>query len=773
MSAESLNDDYRVEKELSLLVLKTLSDENIPEVERVLRTFKPLSEKRVLYERMNEEQRKEWNDNQKRYIVKNVLTNEHLLLHHKNSSYDFTISEEGKKFLTMGDHKIQDELNRMWKIFDDNKTKYYDTITKEQYIGAIRSWLAARSDYNDNQKRLQSNAERMLADLFDGKSLETIDYNTMRRALEDNFGSVLVRSLKRKSDHNFWNRELFIENGKLKDEFRAALEEMSEKGEINLQDWRKFKIIEKETTAKTVTKEKNNSSIPVLEDQWNTKGTTMQNNIELNTILYGPPGTGKTYNLARYAVAIIDNIPIEELHKSMNEEEVKKRFAELKESGQIESTTFHQSYGYEEFIEGIKPVMDSAGGGENIEYRVMPGVFKRFCELAAQPVMKDPNAAGMNHSPTVWKVSLDGTGDNDVRTECLQNGHIRIGWDEYGPKIDDQTVYDHGGKNVLNAFISKMKIGDIVLSCYSNTTIDAIGFVTGEYEWHDDYDRLKRLRTVRWIVKDIREDITEANNGAAMTLSTVYKMSVTPPDVLAMIKSHLSEADMIEPNEKRYVFLIDEINRGNISKIFGEPITLIEESKRVGAEEETTVRLPYSQKMFGVPGNVYLVGTMNTADRSIAMIDTALRRRFQFKEMLPKPSLLNGVTVDGLDIAEMLKSMNQKISILYDREHTVGHAYLLPLIKNPSMDKLADIFRNKIIPLLQEYFFEDYEKIRVVLGDNKNDDNKNIDSNITFITRTKQEPDKFFGQTDLDMEASYTYDVNEEAFNNIESYKSI
>lgn len=494
-----------------------------------------------------------------------------------------------------------------------------------------------------------------------------------------------------------------------------------------------------------------------------------QPSISKNMILYGPPGTGKTYNTVIYAVAIIENADLNTI-KGEPYEDVIARYNNYKSEGLVEFTTFHQSYGYEDFIEGIKPVMDDENEeNKDIEYEISSGLFKTFCERASQPIIKkEKKDIGLNASPSIWKVSLEGTYDNPTRTECLENNHIRVGYDSYGENITGETDFsEHGGKNVLNAFIYKMKIGDIVLSCYSSTTIDAIGVVTGEYEWHDEYEHYKRLRTVNWIVKNIREDITEAN-GSTMTLPSVYRMNISLGDVMAIIGKHSKNTSDVQANENKYVFVIDEINRGNISKIFGELITLIEPSKRIGQVEGASAKLPYSKKPFGVPDNVYLIGTMNTADRSIATIDTALRRRFQFKEMQPNPEVLEGINVDGISIKDMLTRMNKKISVLFDREHTIGHAYFMPLKKDNSLDALAVIFENNIIPLLQEYFYDDYEKIRLVLGDNRK-----ANESEQFVVAKATDYSELFGDTDLDSDDAFSYEINKQAFGNIEAYKYI
>lgn len=489
-----------------------------------------------------------------------------------------------------------------------------------------------------------------------------------------------------------------------------------------------------------------------------------------NTILYGPPGTGKTYYTVLYAVAIIENKPLA-LVEAEDYGAVIKRYQAYKEQGRIEMTTFHQSYGYEEFIEGIRPVVH-AEEEENgsIGYSIEPGLFKRFCDKASRTAVTGQNGWGIRDNAAIWKVSLEGTGDNPTRSECLKNNHIRIGWDNYGQHITDETDFSReGGKNVLNTFLNRMQIGDLVLSCYSASVIDAIGVVTGEYEWHEEYPRYKRLRQVRWLVKDIRENILTITGGVSMTLAAIYRLSnITLTDVLRLIEKHQpTKKDRINGDEN-YVFIIDEINRGNLSKIFGELMTLLEPAKRLGQPEEMSVKLPYSQKLFGVPDNLYLVATMNTADRSLALLDTALRRRFAFREMLPDAQVLTDIYVEDMAIKDLFVSMNERIAILYDREHTLGQAYFLPLKDNPTIETLADIFAQTILPLLQEYFYEDYEKIRLVLGDNKKENKEE-----QFILAINNDCGRLFGDTLYDIENTISYVVNPAAFDNIDAYRAI
>jgi len=530
-----------------------------------------------------------------------------------------------------------------------------------------------------------------------------------------------------------------------------------------------------------------------------TKETEVKQSVyPLNTILYGPPGTGKTYYTAIYAIAIIEQLPLNDVEK-WPYDIVMERYKAYFEQGQIAFTTFHQSYGYEDFIEGIRPELpeeadNEEGNNSDLHYCLKSGVFKEFCQKASIPAFEKAVDYEINANPKIWKVSLEGTGPNATRTECMNNDHIRIGWDAYGENPDLNNLphvegWKEGfGKTVLNAFINRMKIGDIVFSCYSAYTIDAIGVITGNADWNDSYDNYKRFREVKWLAKDLNYDITEINGGKSMTLATVYALnSVTIDDVLKILPKKAPAENSEEEKQPNYVFIIDEINRGNISKIFGELITLIEDTKRAGMDECVPVKLPYSQKEFSVPDNVYILGTMNTADRSIALLDTALRRRFSFIEMMPDADVLSNINIsidtESLSIKDMLTKMNQKIEVLYNREHTIGHAYFYPLIKentnSEKLKKLGEIFRDKIIPLLQEYFYDDYEKIRLVLGDSK----KDIQDEYKFIVTNMETTgdDKpidiltLFGEvnSDYDFTDQVTYRINNEAFDKIESYKKI
>ena len=450
--------------------------------------------------------------------------------------------------------------------------------------------------------------------------------------------------------------------------------------------------------------------------QYEEKGGKNMNNSDLNTILYGPPGTGKTYNTVNYAVAICENKNIEDV-QSEEYEKVLHRYNELKKEGRIAFTTFHQSYGYEEFIEGIKPIVDEEK--KDIEYTIEAGIFKKFCITAAKKaIIATEDMPNVSNNAKVWCVLLDKRDISDLKKKCFEEGSIRIGWDKEPETITTDTVgLNEMVRRVLLNFQDEMDIGDIIVTQRSNKTIDGIGIVMGDYEYVKEDGLWPRKRKVKWLMIGKEIDITELNAGIKLDRKSVYPLDRIPADKILSLVNNPKEV-VVETKMKPFVFIIDEINRGNISKIFGELITLIEDTKRDGKMEQASAVLPYSGEFFSVPSNVYILGTMNTADRSIALMDTALRRRFQFVEMMPDTDILKNVTVDGVEIAPILEKINERITFLYDREHTIGHAFFTKLKDDPTIETLASIFEKSIIPLLQEYFYEDYQKIQLVLGDN-------------------------------------------------------
>jgi 5-methylcytosine-specific restriction endonuclease McrBC GTP-binding regulatory subunit McrB len=452
--------------------------------------------------------------------------------------------------------------------------------------------------------------------------------------------------------------------------------------------------------------------------------------ISKNTILYGPPGTGKTYNAVNYAVAIVENKAVEDVDAE-DYSSVLQKYHTYKKEGKIAFTTFHQSYGYEEFIEGIKPEISSDDEeSDDLAYKIEPGIFKKFCETAGTKTLKISNVY-IKEMPQVWCVILQdrsGCEHNKLKQRCFSNNYVKIGWPEQDSVSEHEIEKFNPLENaIIKNFCDQMEKGDIVVIQSGQQTIDALGVVKGDY-WYDKEDpEFPRTREVSWLKTNIDENIYSMNGNVALDRKSTYQLKrISPNDALALVAKY-SDTDEVNlsENKSNYVFIIDEINRGNISKIFGELITLIESTKRLGEAEAATAILPYSGDDFGVPGNVYILGTMNTADRSIALMDTALRRRFHFVEMMPDSSVLSKLQitdVNGIDIIKMLDIINERIEYLFDREHTIGHAYFTGLKDEPTLEKLADIFQNEIIPLLQEYFYEDYSKIQLVLGDNEKED---------------------------------------------------
>ena len=420
----------------------------------------------------------------------------------------------------------------------------------------------------------------------------------------------------------------------------------------------------------------------------------------LNQILYGPPGTGKTYSVVRKALEIIEG----------NASDDRSKFKEYIEKEQIKFITFHQSYGYEEFVEGIKAETKN----DNVSYRIEDGAFKRICKRA-------------NGDKILLK---------DAKEELTEDGFKKL----YKNYVDKLPLF------------SNNTYGKIL-----ETPTDKQPFYLYKYNQFSILIKPQNSNDPKTISCDKLIKVIFHNDN--------YGMPSYEPVIIQDILGQEYESYKANHINQNYILIIDEINRGNISKIFGELITLIEPSKRLGADDEIIVELPYSKEKFGVPSNLYIIGTMNTADRSIALMDTALRRRFEFVEMMPEYDALNETIIEGINVGEMLKTINERIEYLYDRDHTIGHAYFMGVT---DIKTLANVFKNKILPLLQEYFYDDWEKIRLVLGDSQKDENLQL----VKIKKNMAVEKLFRGKIDY-IDDKILYEINNEAFNNPQSYIEI
>ena len=388
--------------------------------------------------------------------------------------------------------------------------------------------------------------------------------------------------------------------------------------------------------------------------------------IAMNIIYYGPPGTGKTYVTKKAAADIIsdDNKPYEDFVKE----------------GRIGFITFHQSYGYEEFIEGLRARSTPDG---QIVYRTENGFFKTFARRA----LFDYYAAS-----TTWKDKPDWWNKEPAQQKIYRDAFANLPDMVFGIQTSASSDLGYQPKYQLDA--------------------NVISVVSGLMRYPD-------------------KGKSDANG---------------------------------KDTAPRYVIIIDEINRGNISKIFGELITLIEESRRIGARDPLEVTLPYSGEQFAVPPNLYIIGTMNTADRSLAQIDIALRRRFDFVEKMPDINELMKTTINDcsvgdelLNVGKLLEALNSKIESLLDRDHTIGHTYFLPLKDNPTMRKLRSIMEKRVIPLLQEYFYDDWSKIKLILGGSVIEDVPSNDKLINGEKKLRLNPRYKINADQLEVAETYEY----------------
>jgi len=660
---------------------------------------------------------------------------------------------------------IKNPMNNLTVLSENHKKLISEKLLNSEY--SKDTFILKLKEYFDKELNKyqiinKKNINIIISNLVYMNEIKSIWLS--EKKIEDSFKEWLI-SIKKLSPKTFINYTNRLKNGipeklinvqfKNKKESLYILtindlveiNELFEKNNYDLQTWNSSKTIGTEAwnSLKYLIEFFNNKELEITtinSDNKAKREIMILNKTPKNQILYGSPGTGKTYNTINKALEIIFNIDTKNESKKVIEDELVKLskkelteeekkdiendsrkilkacFEKYKNNGQIEFVTFHQSYGYEEFVEGIKAssLDDESNTAGSLSYKVEDGIFKKLCEKAENKEYLI-DSLSINDDSSIWKISLGSTYSHEIKTKCFNDNEIRIGWTDV-QKIDDDNFKKLGSNNqsTITNFIENMKIGDLVISIYNQNKIDGIGIIESNCELDND-EHYNKYRKVKWLSKDIL-DLTQLNGNKVFVQKTVYKINrFKPKDLLSLVKQNEFQIENDNTN-KNYILIIDEINRGNISKIFGELITLIEPSKRIGADEEIRLKLPYSNKNFGVPQNLYIIGTMNTADRSIALMDTALRRRFHFEEMMPNPKLLKDLNVGEIDIKLLLETINKRIEYLYDRDHTIGHAYFMSLENlEDKKAELDNIFRNKIIPLLQEYFYDDWEKIQIILGD--------------------------------------------------------
>ena len=457
--------------------------------------------------------------------------------------------------------------------------------------------------------------------------------------------------------------------------------------------------------------------------------------LPLNQILYGPPGTGKTYKLSKIMDKFTQNLNV----KSSDDTDA------LYEMLKIENYTWYQVAAAILYDAAIS---NTNGGWLKLNNGIVDHTLFKLKSIKSGS--KTPTQTISSDLLFHTKIDCEYVKTQERRVPFIFEKNEKSEWHVDAKILNDECpeaieIYEKYKE------IKEQKVG-------TSYTKENFKFIT----FHQSYGYEEFVEGIKPVFDSENEDgdITyEISKGIfyqccenALLLSG-YKGKIR--DFCDLPKDERQK--FFNENTPKYAIFIDEINRGNISKIFGELITLIEPSKRLGADDEIMVELPYSKEKFGVPSNLYIIGTMNTADRSIALMDTALRRRFEFVEMMPEYDNLNKINIEGINIGEMLKTINDRIEYLYDRDHTIGHAYFMGVT---NMGALANVFKNRILPLLQEYFYDDWEKIRLVLGDSQ------------FIKEKKPANALFKSGTDY-INDKILYEIDKEAFYDEQNYLKI
>ncbi|WP_421247965.1 McrB family protein [Aeromonas jandaei] len=586
-----------------------------------------------------------------------------------------------------------EEFQRAKNLLRELTLKIKADPSEQTYKEAVKTIQQAKADGVLN-KVYRALLNRVFAAIAPDKVTSTVDegcfYQVANQLNQDYHLGLLL------------NGNWFKNNLEFKQAIRSKMPEGYDDLFINMATWHAYEDLTNEQS----------QGVKEAHESYQIKASEAgQDSSPLNQILFGPPGTGKTYHTINKALKILEPALVQK--PGVTRRELTEAFIRYQESGQIAFVTFHQSFSYEDFVEGIRAESREDGA---LEYKVVPGVFAKLCERAVRGVAAtdDPFEQALRELSKQAELNEDGW----VPMQTARGKRFNA---RYSPEKGTFLVEQENRQGNRSPDSANM---EHVRALYQ--TDEKVGYNTSYVQGMLDY-----------------------------------------------LKKHCGLPVQYEPPVsgqcKPFVLIIDEINRGNVSRIFGELITLIEPSKRAGASEALTTTLPYSKRPFSVPDNLYLIGTMNTADRSLAGLDIALRRRFEFKEMPPRPDLLEGVVIEegghSIKVDELLNVLNLRIEVLLDRDHCLGHAYFMQLHEEPTLERLSAIFQNQVLPLLQEYFFEDWQRIAWVLNDHR----KNSPDNM-FLQPPKLEIKALLGDDVPVGGQRRRWTLNPAAFGNIVAY---
>ena len=602
-------------------------------IKNVLEKWEIIRE-RVL-KRINEN--KKWNEDIEKVL--DLRKNGFLEIKKEETDLIFGVTggfSDSRRSKTITDFQVRKEC---LEILLDNKLKYNEKIVEVNKI------FQSKGNIESNQKVIILKALLSTNNFY----ISIIGENSIERVLR-------FFEIERKID--YFNEEF----NEILNDLSFISKTISQKETLNRTQeikllWRIDEEIEKDNKEQNFKKMEKNKIDETKEKSKNLLEKKKQ------IILYGPAGTGKTYSTKQ----IIENHSDED-------------YEDLRKEERVEFITFHQSFAYEEFIEGIKPGLENED--EELKYEIKNGIFKEICKRIKQDTLKQVNKSGTSYNDIDKSIE-------ELKTEILEKEEIEM----------------------------KTKNGKVFIVKYRNGKTFRISPLETKNSGKDYPSNIEDIKKLYLGEKSIKEIYNPSYAQGILNYLISNEYLGENENKLLKKYNELTKKDFLE-NSKPYYLIIDEINRGNISKIFGELITLLESSKRLGEDDELKTTLPYSNEEFGVPPNLYIIGTMNTSDKSIANLDIALRRRFGFIEMLPKIKLAG-------ENKEILQKLNERIEILLDKDHLIGHSFFM----NKEGKDLEDVFRYEIVPLLEEYFYNDYEKIQLVLGNKNLEKIKNEENN--------------------------------------------